>query len=115
MSRSKQTQTGATPAPATQPTPALDINALRAQRKALSDQIKAAKAQTDGKITAIEYAPADAEHPKAQVLVDVECGDGSRRTEKGAAYLFSCDGFEFSTPDGRKWRTGAFYATEVKA
>ena len=105
MARQKA-EAQASPQPVSAPTPATDVNALRAQQKALREQIKALKAQTDGEIKHIALDEID----PSIVQVDVRIGDGSRKTEKGQAYLFSADSIRFTTPDGRKWRTGAFYA-----
>lgn len=105
-SMSRRTQTGAQPtqAPVATSAPVDDVNALRAQRKAISEQLKKLKAQTDGAITGVAMAD-----DGKTFQIDVAIGDGTRRTGDGRPYLFSADGVKF-TLNGVEYSINSIYA-----
>lgn len=97
--------TGNTQAQAASPAP-LDVNAIRAERDKLDAQLKALREVTEGKISGIAVEG-------GVVQVDVQMGNRERKTKDGRRYLFNAEAVTFTTPDGVKWQTGAFFATEV--
>lgn len=86
--------------------PALSIADLRAQQKALREQVKSLKAQTDGSISALAV-------DGNVVQLDITMGSQPRVTEDGRPYLFNADGIVFAH-NGVEYRTSAFYAIATK-
>lgn len=95
--------------------PSLNVAAMSAAQRAellasLKATAKADKASARGNVEAVAFADND----PMLLQVDVRLGAAPGTTSDGRAYLVQADAIEF-TANGKRWKLGAVYATEVVA